>query len=326
MARWRVGPVRVGGGRKASFTVGAGPFGVTVGGRRRRGMSYPSYASDSPTEWEVTRSQSEIARINFENSATSRGLAIGLFVLPLSLLFLALTSGTVTLSIYVGLALVSGALTIYQNVVFQLVKNLSRDAEPSTTQLKMWVFVQDGAKTTHIPVFGWYARFRYWQARRIAQMQADEGVPEEMRIHTEPTRLSFRTISLANTVFLAVFGLVLGGSIGSISNAVGDCVGYRECEPLEARLTQFQALGVTLIALVVLNLLLLLRLGTFSVFLQEEKDYYKGLMDWLRRKGANTDEIESSVTKVQQRLKSGRADSKKAKESELRTRWEQENT
>ena len=36
MARFRVGPVRVGGGRRASFTANAGPFGVTVGGGRKR--------------------------------------------------------------------------------------------------------------------------------------------------------------------------------------------------------------------------------------------------------------------------------------------------
>ena len=36
MARIRIGPVRVGGGRKASFTGNVGPIGITVGGRRKR--------------------------------------------------------------------------------------------------------------------------------------------------------------------------------------------------------------------------------------------------------------------------------------------------
>ena len=36
MARFRVGPVRFGGGRGASFSFGAGPLGATVGGRRKR--------------------------------------------------------------------------------------------------------------------------------------------------------------------------------------------------------------------------------------------------------------------------------------------------
>ena len=36
MARIRLGPVRVGGGRKASFTAHAGPVGVTIGGGRKR--------------------------------------------------------------------------------------------------------------------------------------------------------------------------------------------------------------------------------------------------------------------------------------------------
>lgn len=37
MARFRFGPVRFGGGRRVGFTGRLGPFGVSVGGRRKRG-------------------------------------------------------------------------------------------------------------------------------------------------------------------------------------------------------------------------------------------------------------------------------------------------
>jgi hypothetical protein len=47
VARFRVGPVRVGGGRRASFTANAGPFGVTVGGGRKRRSGSTSAAERS---------------------------------------------------------------------------------------------------------------------------------------------------------------------------------------------------------------------------------------------------------------------------------------
>lgn len=52
MARFRIGPVRVGGGRKVSFTARAGPFGVTVGGRhKRRWSSYGGRSKfDNPVD------------------------------------------------------------------------------------------------------------------------------------------------------------------------------------------------------------------------------------------------------------------------------------
>lgn len=46
MARFRIGPVRVGGGRRASITGGVGPIGVTLGGRRKSSRSRGSSGSD----------------------------------------------------------------------------------------------------------------------------------------------------------------------------------------------------------------------------------------------------------------------------------------
>jgi len=46
MARIRIGPVRVGGGRRASITGGVGPIGVTLGGRRKSSRSRGSSGSD----------------------------------------------------------------------------------------------------------------------------------------------------------------------------------------------------------------------------------------------------------------------------------------
>ena len=67
MARFRVGPVRVGGGRRASFTANAGPFGVTVGGRRRRrggSGGGPSYwtGPDGPSAAEERQQQREMEK------------------------------------------------------------------------------------------------------------------------------------------------------------------------------------------------------------------------------------------------------------------------
>jgi hypothetical protein len=58
--RVRVGPVRVGGGRRASFTVGAGPVGVTVGGRRKRSGGWTTSTTSSDSSYEPT--QEEIDR------------------------------------------------------------------------------------------------------------------------------------------------------------------------------------------------------------------------------------------------------------------------
>ena len=66
MARFRVGPVRVGGGHRASFTANAGPFGVTVGGGRKRRSGSTSAAERShgqvygprpPTAAEIRRDE-----------------------------------------------------------------------------------------------------------------------------------------------------------------------------------------------------------------------------------------------------------------------------
>ena len=47
MARFKIGPVRFGGGRRLSLTGGIGPFGITVGGRRKRKSSFGSYNDSS---------------------------------------------------------------------------------------------------------------------------------------------------------------------------------------------------------------------------------------------------------------------------------------
>jgi hypothetical protein len=50
MARWRVGPVRVGGGRKISISANAGPLGVTIGGGRKRRSKLSTGTSTDATE------------------------------------------------------------------------------------------------------------------------------------------------------------------------------------------------------------------------------------------------------------------------------------
>jgi hypothetical protein len=71
MARFRVGSVRFGGGRKVSIGVHAGPVGVTFGGRRRRSGGSgggPSYrpGDDGPSAAEERQQQREMERMERE--------------------------------------------------------------------------------------------------------------------------------------------------------------------------------------------------------------------------------------------------------------------
>jgi hypothetical protein len=71
MARYRVGPVRFGGGRKVSVGIHAGPVGVTFGGRRRRSGGSgggPSYrpGDDGPSAAEERQQQREMERMERE--------------------------------------------------------------------------------------------------------------------------------------------------------------------------------------------------------------------------------------------------------------------
>jgi len=47
VARFKLGPLRFGGGRRISLTGGIGPIGITVGGRRKRKSSFGSYNDSS---------------------------------------------------------------------------------------------------------------------------------------------------------------------------------------------------------------------------------------------------------------------------------------
>ena len=71
MARYRIGSVRFGGGRKVSVGVHAGPVGVTFGGRRRRSGGSgggPSYrpGDDGPSAAEERQQQREMERMERE--------------------------------------------------------------------------------------------------------------------------------------------------------------------------------------------------------------------------------------------------------------------
>lgn len=60
--RVRIGPVRVGGGRRPSFTAGIGPIGVTVGGRRKRSGGTSSRTPSTSTSSYEAPSQEELER------------------------------------------------------------------------------------------------------------------------------------------------------------------------------------------------------------------------------------------------------------------------
>lgn len=124
MGRVRIGPIRIGGGRKPSFTANVGPLGITVGGRRKRKRSSGSY-NDLPHQFDssyafgyddgIDRSKSheeinreEILRNEVINSLYSRhiNLSISLFVtlvcllvLPGSARFISILFGLLTYSI-----------------------------------------------------------------------------------------------------------------------------------------------------------------------------------------------------------------------------------
>ena len=65
MARFRIGPVRVGGGRRVSVTGGLGPFGITVGGRRKKRRGNFDRSDGVPTDGQEM--SEEQLRIQFRN-------------------------------------------------------------------------------------------------------------------------------------------------------------------------------------------------------------------------------------------------------------------
>ena len=80
--RVRLGPVRVGGGRRASVSFGAGPVGVTVGGRRkgRGGWNIPSTTDNSsysePTQEEKERHHAYQVQNEVEFASREKVLAV----------------------------------------------------------------------------------------------------------------------------------------------------------------------------------------------------------------------------------------------------------
>lgn len=121
MGRWRIGPIRIGGGRRPSFTANVGPLGITVGGRRKRKWSSGSY-NDLPHQLDssyafgyddgIDRSKSheeisreEILRNEVINSLYSRHInlsislfvtLVGLLVIPGSARFISILFGLLT--------------------------------------------------------------------------------------------------------------------------------------------------------------------------------------------------------------------------------------
>jgi hypothetical protein len=197
MARVRIGPVRVGGGRKASLTFGAGPFGVTVGGRRKRNgsLSYPNYDND----WEANpATPAQAARYNFQEVSTKMWGGI-IFGLEMLLLGTSMVVSSFTPRFYNVLAACSILFSLRLFVLWSRHRKAQKSENPSKSLLKAWEKVEDGHNPSSVPLLGSFIKSRDSERERIRQLEESEGFHTSNRLRTrKTTRVSFRAMIFIN--------------------------------------------------------------------------------------------------------------------------------
>ncbi len=223
MARFRVGPVRFGGGRGPSVRFGAGPVGVTVGGRRRRrggssGPNYDSYDDDGPG---LTPAQSAL----YYYDETSWKMWSGtLFVLLMVLLVTSFFATPVTPLLYAVLASLSIVLSLKLVRSWSKSKKAVQNENPTDKELRAWALVQDGFPLENLPLFGRFMKSRDREAARVRSLQEFEGVPEERRLgERRIRRVSFWGLQTINFVFCYVLMFPFQLVLKIVTEAIAEC-------------------------------------------------------------------------------------------------------
>ncbi len=309
MARFRVGNVRFGGGRKASIGFHAGPVGVTFGGRRRRSSSYGSSAgSEVPEiEWD-SLSDSEKARFPLKNmlfdwdtvsdkdrlmleSRKSQQRNTRMWLLGIAAFFVLFF-----FSVLAGVALVIyGLLSLLCSGFFIRTKILATKADktenPSVSQLKAWSFFNDGLRS-----------FSYG----------------EFVIMAVASNLVFVLLGLlVNKVFTAQYSDYCGDEpISSKFEAPG--FGISDCGALEIMIGWIHAgLVISSFAIVLSIFVLIYTRGLSSLFTGLRTFVRKVAKKFLKKK------IDSfkDFAKIRDEAKVAQADARKKREEELRSKF-----
>ena len=214
MARFRVGPVRFGGGRGASFSFGAGPLGATVGGRRKRsgGGSNGSYESSAYIDNSDARplTAAESAAYEYSDIRFKVWGAVAFVVVMLSL-FLMFVATIVTPIVFSVMALVSLVLSVKLYRDFQSSKKATGSSSPTNAQLKAWSRVDQGFVFENLPLIGRFVRAGDREAEHVRRLQALENNPLVRPLRKRlVTRVTFSGLVVANFVycFLLMFPVV----------------------------------------------------------------------------------------------------------------------
>jgi hypothetical protein len=214
MARWRVGPVRVGGGRKASVHFGVGPFGVTVGGKRKRGSSpdpdYGDFERDPVTP-------GEMARVHFGN--VSFKLWVGMFfALEVFLLVTCFVVSTFTPRLYMFLAVLNIFISVKLFLTWFQFRRAQKSESPSKSALQSLEKVENGYNPKSIPVLGSFISYRDTERERIQQLEEFEGVTNLNRLQSRKiTRVSFRWTIFINFVLSVMWFLSFRLALGVVN-------------------------------------------------------------------------------------------------------------
>ena len=160
MPRIRLGNVRLGGGRKASIGFHAGPIGITFGGRRKRSSSgsssneasYSDSEMDELTEPEVRALL--IARIQYGQIGKKRIPRLIWWPLTISLsycfLFFLFVPSVIESPALIGSISVAGFLSLafILHFIRRKVEGFDSAIEPSSFQLRIWDFAENGLSRT----------------------------------------------------------------------------------------------------------------------------------------------------------------------------------
>ena len=227
MARFRVGPVRFGGGRGASFSFGAGPLGATVGGRRKRrgGGSNGSYESSAYVDNSDARplTAAEWAAYEYSDIRFKVWGAVAFVVVMLSL-FLMVVATIVNPIVFSLMALASLVLSAKLYRDFWLSKKATGSSSPTNEQLKAWARVEHGFVFENLPLIGRFVRAGDEDREHVRRLQALENNPSVRPLRKRlVTRITFSGLVVANFIYCFLLMFPIAGVFSITENGIIAC-------------------------------------------------------------------------------------------------------
>lgn len=227
MARFRVGPVRFGGGRGASFTFGAGPIGATVGGRRKRrgGGSNGFYESSDYIDNSDARPPTAAERAHYEYVDIRLKVWVTVaFVMFFLSLFLMFAATIVTPIVFSLMALASLVLSVKLYKDFQFSKKAVGSSSPTNAQLKAWSRVDQGFVFENLPFIGFFVKGVDEEAEHVRRLLALENNPSIRPPRKRlVTRITFSGLVVANFVYCFFLMYPVAGVFSITEDGIIEC-------------------------------------------------------------------------------------------------------